>query len=631
MQKLFILLLVTFSAISSNAQNLELIKTFGGNGNNGAASIEQILIDSNDNMISTGLFWGTVDFDPGAGTTFATSGGFQNALADCFIQKLDANGDFLWALTFGGSSQDMGDDLCTDDAGNIYFTGYFDEVFNLGINSTLSNGANDIFIAKIDPNGNTIWAKIIGGNGNDYATGIALDHSGNLYISGSFRDTVDFDPGTAVDNYISNGSDDAFLLKLDTAGNYQWTKTFGGSSSVGINAIAIDSVNNIITAGYYLGTVDFDPSMATSNSTSNGNSDAFIQKFDSTGNLLWNKTYGGNGSENNNEVHIANQSHIYITGFFQNTVDFDPSSGTNNLSSNGDFDAFVQKLDLNGNFVWAKSFGGPARDFGYDLSTDNLGNITIVGEFRDTVDLDPGPTSNYRVSNGGKDLFVQQLDANGNFLWSNNWGASSNDEAKSILINSMGEMLIAGYINDSVDFDNGPSLNFQNLNAGRDAFIMKLSNCASIDQSLTPSGLTLTANVTADSYQWVDCDNGNSIIPGETNQSFTPSSTGNYSVMLTDNGCTTTSSCTSVLITALEDVKVDNIRVFPNPAHNELFLEAPNEITIQAIEILNINGQVIRQINANTSVIDVNELTQGIYILRVSTSNSIMYKRFVKR
>src|SRR5690606_15385540 len=142
-------------------------------------------------------------------------------------------------------------------------------------------GTYDIFISKLDANGNFIWAKNMGGSfGDNRGNSIAIDDSGNVYTTGHFQGTADFDPGTSTYNLIGAGGYDIFISKLDANGNFVWAKRMGGSSTDKAESIIIDDFNNIYTIGKFVGTADFDPGTSTYNLICTGTSDIFISKLD---------------------------------------------------------------------------------------------------------------------------------------------------------------------------------------------------------------------------------------------------------------------------------------------------------------------------------------------------------------
>lgn len=240
-----------------------------------------IVLDALGNVIVTGNFYSTADFDPDGATVFnLTSAGDQ----DAFILKLSSTGSLVWAENIGGTSSDNGNSLAVDDAGNIYLAGsYFAQAdFNPSATSTYNMtpvGNGDGYVAKYDVNGAFIWAKNIGGSSNDGVGGLVLDASGNLYVTGSFSATVDFDPLPAtVVNLTSAGASDVYIMKMSPSGSLNWARNMGGTLADYSFAIA-EHATNIIVAGYYNGTSDFNPDAGTYSLSSSGNTDVFVVKL----------------------------------------------------------------------------------------------------------------------------------------------------------------------------------------------------------------------------------------------------------------------------------------------------------------------------------------------------------------
>ena len=236
-----------------------------------------------------------------------------------------------------------------------------------------------------------VSASAFGGTSTDNGNAIAVDAAGNVYTTGYFQNTADFDPGIGISNLTSaslNGND-VFVSKLDSSGNFVWARSFGGTSTDTGNAIAVDAAGNVYTTGYFKGIADFDPGAGTSNLTAVGNQDVFVSKLDSSGNFVWAKSFGAGSDDDATGVAVDASGNVYTTGTFRSTVDFDPGAGVSNLTAVQP-DVFVSKLDSSGNFVWAKSFGGTSTDNGNAIAIDASGNVYTTGYFYVTADFDPG-------------------------------------------------------------------------------------------------------------------------------------------------------------------------------------------------------------------------------------------------
>jgi len=228
---------------------------------------------------------------------------------------------------------------------------------------------------------------VFGGTDHSEARSVAVDSSGNVYTTGSFEGTVDFDPGAGTANLTSNGSYDVFVSKLDSSGNYVWTKQFGGTEYSRGYSVAVDSSGNVYTTGDFQGTFDFDPGAGTANLTANDGTDVFVSKLDSSGNHLWAKSCGGGvgGGVDNDigySVAVDSSGNVYTTGVFQHTVDFDPGAGTTEFTSAGARDLFVSKLDSSGNYLWAKASAAPATTLPVRWRSTRRATCTPPGTLR---------------------------------------------------------------------------------------------------------------------------------------------------------------------------------------------------------------------------------------------------------
>ncbi|MBK9256192.1 MAG: SBBP repeat-containing protein [Saprospiraceae bacterium] len=486
-----LLLLLVAGIPKSLAQDFLWAKSMGGTSSDIGIGIA---VDGSGNVYTAGSFQGTADFDPGAGTANLTSAGFQ----DIFVSKLDANGNFLWAKSMGGTSSDIGIGIAVDGSGNVYTTGYFNGTIDFdpgaGMVNLSSAGNGDIFVSKLDANGNFLWAKSMGGTGEDIGRGIAVDGSGNVYTTGNFAGTVDFDPGAGTANLISAGSRDIFVSKLDANGNFLWAKSMGGTGDDYAIAIAMDGSGNVYTTGNFAGTVDFDPGAGTANLISAGSRDIFVSKLDANGNFLWAKSMGGTAEDNGSGIVVDGSGNVYTMGNFQGTADFDPGAGTANLISAGSRDIFVLKLDANGNFLWAKSMGGTDIDNCYGIALDGSGNVYTTGYFQGTADFDPGAGTANLTSAGGEDIFVSKLDANGNFLWAKSIGGTATDIGVSIAVDGSGNVHTTGYFGGTVDFDPGAGTANLTSAGGEDIFVSKLGPACPAGNVLYVNAIAAGAN-----------------------------------------------------------------------------------------------------------------------------------------
>ena len=309
----------------------------------------QIVLDASGNIYCAGTFNGTADFDPGPGT-YTLSTGHATANTDIFLCKLNASGNFVWAkqVTRSGNNTEYCTGLAIDGAGNVLIGGNFggvgdfdpDLVINNNINAS---GGYDMFVTKLNSSGILVWVKTIGGTGNDYCNGMRLNASGNIYMTGTFIGTVDFDPDAGV-TPLSYPSGSSYVLSLTGAGAFTWVKAIGGTS----RAIDLDASGNILLTGVFKGTADFDPGAATfSLSTSYPSyNDAFVAKLDNSGSFIWAGQLGGDDNDSGAKIKAGLSNSMYVAGYFEYTADFDPGPSTYTLSASGSTDIFITKLTV---------------------------------------------------------------------------------------------------------------------------------------------------------------------------------------------------------------------------------------------------------------------------------------------
>ena len=243
-----------------------------------------------------------------------------------------------FAVSFGGTSGDQGQGIAVDSSGNSYITGNFQDTVDFGEGDVTSAGSNDIFVLKLNSSGTLQWVNTYAGSLNDQGQNIAVDSSGNSYITGYFQGTIDFGGGDVT----SAGNNDIFVLKLNSSGTFQWVQTYGGSENDSVYDLTIDSSNNIIVAGIFRGTVDF----GSGNIVSSGGIDAFVLKLNSSGTFQWVQTYGDSTGDSGTGVGVDSSDNILISGYFQGTIDF----GGGDVTSIGGNDIFVLKLNSSGQY-----------------------------------------------------------------------------------------------------------------------------------------------------------------------------------------------------------------------------------------------------------------------------------------
>ncbi len=472
-----------------------------------------IATDSSGNIYTTGEFSGTMDFDPTAGTDIHIS---TASRADGYITKINANGTYGYTYILAADAYVVGYSIDIDYQGNIYVTGLFSGTIDFDPTSGTDNhtsSGQDIYIFKMNANGTYGYTYTMGGAGDQYGTSIVTDESGNVFVAGLFENTTDFDPSGATDNHTSAGSTDIFLMKINSNGSYGYTLTMGGTGDDGNGSLYVDSSGNIYMPGSFTGTVDFNPGVGTDNHISNGSKDVFITKINSNASYGYTLTFGGSGSDVGYSATVDSSGSIYITGPFQDTVDFDPTSGTDNHTSNGATDTFLTKINSNQSYGYTQTIGGSARDEGGGI-LDSSGNMYVAGFFSGTVDFNPGSGVDTHTAGGwGEAGFITRINNDGSYGWTQTFmGFDENTDGSyvwSITLDPSDNIYVTGEFYGSIDFDFSSATDIKTDSDGQgDAFLTRLvaPNMSSIiiDESTVPSitnksSFTISATVISQS------------------------------------------------------------------------------------------------------------------------------------
>jgi hypothetical protein len=397
------------------------------------------------------------------------------ALSNLFIISNYSQG-YLWGKSIGSTAADYGRSVFVDAAGAVYtvgqFTGTVDFDPGVGVQNLTSAGLTDVYIQKLTSAGVYVFAKKFGGTGDDVGYDVAVDPSGIIYIAGSFNATVDFDPGAGTANSTSAGGTDAYVLKLTSAGNYSFHARFGSTGNEVGATIACNS-SSFCIGGTFSETVDFDPSGGTSNLSAPAAIAGFIASFTTATAFTFAAQFNQNGSGVTGLAMDAT-GNIYSTGYVNMSGDFDPGAGTVNLTTAGITDIFVSKLTNAGGYVWAKLFGGTGGESGVAVEFDASGSIYHTGYFTGTADFDPDGGVSNLTSGGSNDGYVCKLNSDGTYVWAKSFSGSGDDHGMAVDTDVSGNVYVAGYFRNTVDFD--PGIGVQNrATAGLiDGYVCKL-------------------------------------------------------------------------------------------------------------------------------------------------------------
>lgn len=293
------------------------------------------------------------------------------------------------------------------------------------------------------------WVQKIGGFNSEIVSDVKVDVSGNSYISGTFKGTVDFDPGPNTLYFVSMSFTTTFLVKLDQNGSLVWAKHFNGNG-VSSKALEFDKQGNIVMLGAFSGLVDFDPSDSTVfNMYALLGQNTYVVKLNSAGELVNAFCTNGEGNTLPYAFELDANDNVIVSGSFNGKVDFDPGLNTYIVNSNSVLDNYVVKYSATGEFKWVIHNDSNHVKRGMDIATDNSRNVYVYGQFNGTVDFDPGVGITSISSMGSSDLFVSKFDSNGVFQWAKNYGGKQSDEATFIEYTTAGDLIISGRFKDT--------------------------------------------------------------------------------------------------------------------------------------------------------------------------------------
>ena len=395
--------------------------------------------------------------------------------------------DLVWAKRAGGTSSDSGAGIALDGAGNSYVTGAFIGSATFGPGETnettlTSAGDDDIFVAKYDASGDLVWAKRAGGTGFDAGIGIAVDGSGNSYVTGFFQGSATFGPGETNETTLTSaGFIDIFVAKYDASGDLVWAKQAAGSRGATTDfgqGIAVDGAGNSYITGRFQGSAAFGAGETNETTlTSAGISDIFVAKYDASGDLVWAKRAGGTSRDSGEGIAVDGSGHSYVTGYFEDSATFGPGeTNETTLTGAGDRDIFVAKYDASGDLVWANRAGGTSFDGGgQGIAVDGAGNSYITGRFQGSAAFSAGETNETTLTSAGiSDIFVAKYDASGDLLWANRAGGTSTDFGSGIAADGAGNSYVTGGFADSATFGPGETNETTLTGAGgNDIFVAK--------------------------------------------------------------------------------------------------------------------------------------------------------------
>jgi hypothetical protein len=621
-------LLILNISFLAQTPNLVWAKTFGDTTHSCCPSFpfipSELATDSAGNVYCSGIFEKPVDFDPGPGVQILSPSGYGRS---SFFAKYSASGALLWAKKIDGEYVHCSG-TCVDHSGAMYCYGryYMTVDFDPGPGTfTMSSSNYPSYLLKLDAQGNFVWCY---GIESSSPSSIVIDQNDNLYYAGLlgetyYSDTLDLDPGPSAFTVSTAGTVDAFVAKLNSAGNFAWGKTFSSDGGENINSIALDVSGNVYCQVGGRATLDLDPGPGTYTLLSSGILDArFLVKLDANGNFIWAKDLG----DVQGQLMVDNSNNIFLNGDFAGTIDLDPGPGTNSVTSIAYTDAYICKFDGAGNYIWGRTLINSA---GYmypqDMAIDSQGNIYTSGFFGGCLDFDPGPGIDTVTSLGA---YFQKLNSAGQHVWGFSIRGIAALVGSAIAVNGQ-DIYVSSLYFGSPDLDPGPGTHTVPPGGGT---ILKLCEApakpqAIMGNTLVCAGSTAVFSVApvpgATNYVWNFPNNGIISTPS-TNVSVTSVNSGTVNVSAA-NGCGV-SYPALLAVDACTDLKKQTLSanlfsVRPNPSTGIFEIQVSEELLKNGgeMKLLNALGQEIykEQLFTGRTAIHL-DLPAGVYFCRLS-------------
>lgn len=530
------------------------------------------------------------------------------------LQIMSQTANWQWAKNAGSTASENASGIATDNIGNSYVCGYyFSSSFTIGSTTLTNNGNYDLLIAKYDNSGNPIWAKSFGGAYDDNANAIAIDGSGNVYITGYFISPTMVCGTTTLTN---SGAGDIFILKFDASGNLIWAKNMGDGGSNQGNAITTDGSGNVFVTGLFNSTT---LTLGTFTLTSNGNDDMFVTKLDANGNVIWALSAGDNFSDAGNGITCDAAGNVFVTGYFKSST---MALGTTTLvnASATSADLFVLKLSNSGTVLNANSTGDMFDEIGYGITADATGNVILTGAyFSPTLTIGTSTLTNY----GSRDVLTIKCDNTCNFIWARGAGGNSDDYGYGIDTDASGNIYVNGH-NHSFLFTHG-TYTVSMMGGVGDGFLAAYSSAG------TALWLDDVGGGGDDGWNALSTDGaGNlycagyfastSVTLGTTNLVSGGSADLLLAKINTSNGI------------ADLDTQEDHVFIsYPNPTSGEFFIKILQQESLEKLEIYNSVGHLVYKAESTEALnkVDLSGSAAGMYFVRLTIDNTSYIKKLI--
>ena len=438
-----------------------------------------LVVDSSGVCFITGYCAGVAEFP---GTTPLICRG----LSDAFVARFDVAGRAVWAVRFGGTNVDIGQAITLDSSGNVLVAGYFAGDADFGNTNLVGFGRDDCFTAKLSANGQVLWVRQAGGTNVDRGAGIATDASGELLVTGSFRNSASF----GATNLTSRGQSDIFIAKYDSGGELLWVRQGGGPGVDEGKAVAVGTRGDIWVTGFFGDVGTFDDT----NALARGLGDFFVARYSADGSLVWVRTAGGTNnltSDTGDAIAVDSDGNCYVSGTFHGNGQI----GSVEVQAGNSSAIFLAKYSPSGELLWARASPTTSGGIGLDLAIDRRGTILMSGIFVGNATFSGVRRSS---SSGQAESFLAAYAPAGELLWFSQSGGSAYNGANGLGVDDEGRAYTGGWYRSGTSFG---GIQVSNRISGRNAYIARIDGLPWLKAAAAGTNLVLSWTVYATNFQ----------------------------------------------------------------------------------------------------------------------------------
>jgi hypothetical protein len=455
----FTIILVFSYSVQAQQVKWNWVKGANGSGNEEGTAIA---VDLSGNVYVAGNFF-SATFRFGINTL----NNKVSTSTDIFLAKYTPTGDLTWVKNFGSKGNELVTDIKIDAAGNIYMTGTFEsDTLDFGNGNQIYNTSVwvDLFVVKLNNSGIVQWARSAGGKDLDYSNSIAVDASGNVYITGYYTsDTLIFNKSPLAQIVTPPGfTYDLFIAKYNNSGTFQWVRNAGSDMDDRALSVAVDNNGNAIITGFFQSSSITFGSFPLTNE--NNNSDMFLVKYNPTGDVIWTKIITGFWNETGNAITTDASGNIYVCGeYSSDNINIGAYPLTNSNPGQASEEIYVAKYNSSGTAQWAKTAQGINAEYAKDISVDANGNVYVTGAFGSPTFKVGTTVLNNSNTNGSGDIFVIKFNSTGGFITVLQGQSTGDDDSKSIAAFGNNAYITGTYkANPQISFGAYPLLNTGN-------------------------------------------------------------------------------------------------------------------------------------------------------------------------